>query len=100
MQLTTANLKYFFTALETRFWQAYKAAPTWHQQIATEYPVGTEQWVSGWIGMLNKMRVWDGPRIVNTPAPQTYLVPIQPFELTWGIDKFKIEDDTHGIYAS
>lgn len=100
MQLSTANLKFFFAGLETRFWQAYKVAPTWHQQLASIYPVGTEQWVSGWIGMLNKMREWTGPRIVREPAPQTYLVPIQNFELTWGIDKFKLEDDQHGIYTA
>lgn len=98
MQISTANLKFFFTAQETRFWQAYKAATTWYSQIATVYPVSTEQWVSGWIGMMQKARVWDGPRIVTTPAPQTYLVPIQPFELTWAIDKFKLEDDQFGIY--
>lgn len=98
MQITPANLSFFFTTLETRFWQAFSAAETWHQKIATEYPVGTEQWVSGWIGMLDKLRVWQGPRITRTPAPQTYLVPIQPFELTEGIDKFKLQDDTYGIY--
>lgn len=99
-QISTANLPFFFTALETRFWQAYKVTERWSDQIATTYSVGTEQWVSGWIGMLNKMRVWDGPRIVNTPAPQTYLVPIQPFELTWAIDRFKLDDDQHGIYQA
>lgn len=100
MQLTAANLSFFFTAMETRFWQAYKATQPWSSQIATTYPVGTEQWVSGWTGMLEKMREWVGPRIVRTPAPQTYLVPMQIFELTWGIDKFKLKWDQHGIYGS
>jgi len=98
MDITPANLSFFFTALETRFWQAFNAAESWSSKIATEYPVGTEQWVSGWIGMLDKMRVWQGPRVVRTPAPQTYMVQIQPFELTEGIDKFKLADDTYGIY--
>lgn len=100
MQLTTSNLRYFFTGLEQRFWMAYKTAPTWYQDVTTTYPVGTEQWVSGWLGMLAKVREWTGPRIVREPAPQTYLVPIQNFELTWGIDKFKMQDDQHGIYTA
>lgn len=98
MLVTPANLAFFFTNLETRFWSAFGAAPSVHDRIATTYPVGTEQWVSGWIGMLNKMREWVGPRQVNTPAPQTYMVPIQNFEQTNGIDKFKLDDDTYGVY--
>lgn len=100
MQITTANLKFFFTTQETIFWQAYKTAPTWYNRITTTYPVRTEQWVSGWLGMMQKAREWDGPRIVNTPAPQTYLVPIRNYELTWAIDKFKLEDDQFGIYSA
>ena len=98
MLITPANLNLFFTALETRFWTAYDAAPIVYSKIATTYPVGTEQWVSGWIGMLDKAREWVGPRVTHTPAPQTYLVPIQVFETTQGIDQFKLEDDTYGIY--
>ncbi len=100
MILSTSNLNLFFTAMETRFWQAYKVAAPWSTQLATPFPVGTEQWVSGWTGMLEKMREWVGPRIVRTPAPQTYMVPMQVFELTWGIDKFKLKWDQHGIYGS
>lgn len=98
MLLTPTNLNLFFTALETRFWTAYTAAPLIYNKIATTYPVGTEQWVSGWIGMLDKLREWIGPRVTRTPAPQTYLVPMQLFELTEGIDQFKLKDDTYGIY--
>lgn len=98
MQITAPNLAFFFSALETRFWTAYDVAPVVSPQISTTYPVGTEQWVSGWIGMLDKAREWVGPRVVHTPAPQTYLVQIQNWELTESIDQFKLEDDTHGIY--
>lgn len=98
MLITPQNLNIFFTGVETRFWQAFTAAPVVYQQLATTYPVATEQWVSGWIGMLDKMREWQGSRIVRTPAPQTYLVPLQLFELTEGIDEIKLRNDTYGIY--
>lgn len=98
MLISQPNLSFYFTGLETRFWTAYGAAPQVYTKLSTVYPVATEQWVSGWIGMLDKMREWIGPRITHTPAPQTYLVPIQNFELTEGIDLFKLEDDTYGIY--
>lgn len=99
MQITPANLNLFFTSLDTRFWQAFENAPLWHPQIATIYPSNTEQWAMGWIGMLDKLRKWDGPRKVRTPAPQTYSATINNYELTEAIDEFKLEDDTHGIYA-
>jgi phage major head subunit gpT-like protein len=98
MLITPANLSFFFTNVETRFWQAYSTAPTFIDKIATTYPVTSEKWVSGWMGMLDKMRMWKGSRVTRSPAPQTYMVEIQPFELTESIDQFRLEDDTYGIY--
>lgn len=98
MLITPANLSFFFTNLETRFWTAYSTAPVVYDKLATTYPVSGEQWVSGWMGMLDKMREWKGPRVTHQPAPQTYLVPIKPFELTEQIDQFKLMDDSYGIY--
>jgi phage major head subunit gpT-like protein len=98
MLVTPNNLNLFFTGVETRFKSAYGLAPVVFTKLATTYPVGSEQWVSGWIGMIDKLREWIGPRITHTPAPQTYLVLIQLFELTLGIDRFKLEDDTYALY--
>lgn len=99
MLVTAPNLNLFFTDLNTQFWMAYGTAPVSYQRLTTTVPVGTEVWTAGWIGMLNKMREWIGPRITNTPAPQTYSVTIQAFEQTNGIDQFKLEDDQWGIYS-
>jgi len=98
MLITPANLQFFFTALETRFWAAYTVAPIVYSRLSTTYSVPTEQWVSGWIGMLDKMREWIGPRIMHTPAPQTYIVPLQLFEQTQGVDEIKLINDVAGIY--
>ncbi len=98
MLVTPPNLNILFTGVETRFWTAYSAAPLIYQRLTTTYPVGTATWLSAWIGMLDKMREWVGSRVVRTPAPQTYQVPIKLFELTEGIDKFKVLDDTYGVY--
>lgn len=99
MLVSPQNLNLFFTDLNTQFWMALGTAPVRNSRIATTIPVGTEQWTAGWIGMLQKMREWIGPRVTNTPAPQTYSVAIQNFEQTNGIDQFKLEDDQWGIYA-
>jgi phage major head subunit gpT-like protein len=98
MLITPPNLQILFTGVETRFWSAFTLEQLQFMRLCTTYPVGTEQWISAWIGMLDKLREWQGSRVVRTPAPQTYLVPIKLFELTEGIDKFKILDDTYGVY--
>lgn len=99
MLVTPANFGPFFTTFETRFWTAYATAPIVYPKIATTYPVSTEIWLSGWLNMVDKMREWIGPRVTNTPAPQTYQVSMQNFELTEGIDLFKLDDDINGIYS-
>lgn len=98
MQITPSNLQILFTGIETRFWQAFTLEQLFYEKLCTTYPVGTEQWISAWVPMTDKLREWTGSRIVRTPAPQTYMVPIKPWEGTYGVDKFKVQDDTYGVY--
>ena len=96
--ITPAGLPFFFSDLQNRFWQAYGVAEKFYDKICTTRPIGTEQVVDGWLGKLDKPRLWTGARAVRTPAPQTYIVPVQNWELTESVDKFKIDDDMMGIY--
>lgn len=96
---TTAGLQFFFAGLETRFWAAYGTAPIFWDKIASVVPSATEQQVYGWIGKIDKMREWVGPRVKHSPAAQTYSLVNAPYELTETIDKFKLQDDQFGIYA-
>lgn len=98
MLITPSNLNIFFTGLETRWSTAYTSTPVVYNRISTTYAVNTEVWISGWLDMVDKYREWVGPRLTRQPAPQTYQVPIQLFELTQGVDQFKLADDTYGIY--
>lgn len=96
---TPANIQFFFTGEETRFWEAYKLAEPKHQLIADIQPVATEVWLAGFLTMIQKYREWIGPRAVQNPAPLTYQVPIKLWENTQAIDKLRFDDDTYGIYA-
>lgn len=98
MIISAPNLALFFSSLETRFWTAYSVSEVVSTKLVTQFPVNTEQFASGWMGQLDKMKEWTGPRVVRQPALQTYIVPIKPFELTEQVDQFKLEDDTYGMY--
>lgn len=98
MIINSANLQFFFSGLNVSMRRAYEDAPTFYDKIATIFPSSTEQEIYAWIGRIEKMRMWRGARITRSPAPQTYLVGNDPFELTIEIDKFKLQDDKQGIY--
>ena len=98
MQPTPTNLAFFFSSLNTTIRAAYQTAVPWWMQVASLVPSTTEQQVYGWIGKLDKMREWIGPRVTRAPGAQTYTLVNQPYELTEQIDKFKLLDDTYGIY--
>ena len=99
MQTSPTNLNLFFTQLETRFWTEYKLAEPMWQRIGTLEPVGSALWTSGFMNMIQKFREWLGARVVQFPTLQTYTVPIKNWENTEAVDKFRFDDDTHGMYS-
>lgn len=98
MQITTPNLAFLFSSVEHRFWGAFTSAPKFYDALASVIPSSTEQNVYGWMGQIPKPRIWTGSRTVHTPAPETYLVANKPIEDTLSLSRFKIEDDSYGIY--
>jgi phage major head subunit gpT-like protein len=92
------QIQFFFTMADTRFTLGIRNAPLWSNEWATPYSAETEQVLHGWIEMPDNMRIWDGPRVVQDPAPQTYPVPMLPWEITMALDQFALMDDKWGLY--
>ncbi len=100
MDITAPGLlQAFFTSVQTNMTLAYGVTEQVYPKIASVIPTNTSQHAEGWTGMGRTMREWTGARVTETPAPQTYFVPVQNFELTEQIDIFKLQDDSHGIYS-
>ncbi len=97
--ILTPKIAVFFTNLSTMVGQAYEAEPPgpWEQFTFTE-PTDSEIHVDAWTGLLDKMRVWNGPRTFTEPAPQTYQVTVLPFQQGVTIDRFHLDDDKFGVY--
>lgn len=98
MEITPQNLNILFTTVETKFWQAYTLEQLFYQRLTTTYPAASEVVLMSWLQMTGRLREWLGPRMVETPSPMTYQVPIKLFEKTLNVDKYKIEDDQYQVY--
>lgn len=98
--ISDASLQFFFTTLNTVAGKVYEDVPIKSPAFSTTVPTGeAEDWKTGWIGLMDKMRPWDGPRVTEEPAPQTYSVRVVPFEQTRKLDRFRFDDDSYGIYS-
>lgn len=97
---TPANFLTFVTNTNVLLGQVYAtdAVDSVWRKIADETPCSSENMLFAWTGLMPKMRLWTGARQPHQPAPQTYIVTPQPFENTYSIDRFKLDDDQFGVY--
>src|SRR5262245_13935759 len=96
MGITPAQYAAFITTVDTRIGQIYSemSPAETHTQWSTVVPMSGSIWEAGWTGRMPKARPWFGSRVVHEPAPQTYSVSPIPYELTYGIDRFKFDDSS------
>ena len=92
--LTPSQYAPFITTVDTTIGQIYAQLQSEmsHPQWSTTIPITGSQWTAGWTGRMPKPRPWYGSRVPYEPGPQTYTVSPIPYELTYMIDKFVMED--------
>lgn len=100
MAITPAAFATFVTTVETMIGAVYESTVdiTYPQYVSTLPAITSSQMVLGWTGMMPKARPWFGSRVMYEPAAQTYTIVPMPYELTYTIDRFKLDDDQYGIY--
>lgn len=92
--ITPAQYAAFITQVHTRIGQVYTEitpAET-HTMWSSPDSMQGSIWTQGWTGKMPKARPWYGSRVVHEAAPQTYSVEPIPYELTYGIERFKFDD--------
>lgn len=99
MLITPANMSTFFLGLHASWASAYETTPVWTPKVATILPSATEIEQYGWIGRIPTLREWIGPRQVKGAAAESLTVRNKTFELTLEADRFKLADDTYGVYT-
>ena len=98
MIVPSSAFNLFLTTINTMIGEAYSVTPTEYSRYAQTIPMSTLDMAFGWTGMIPKPRIWNGPSVTNEQAPQMYTVRALPYELTMKLDRFRFNDDTHGIY--
>lgn len=100
MLVNTANLNALFTGYNASFKNAFKMAePDW-AKIATLSPSTTEINLYAFLGQFPALRQWLGSRIVKDMKANSYSLTNLDFEVTVGVPRNKIEDDTFGTFST
>jgi phage major head subunit gpT-like protein len=97
--INTANLDRIRVGFKTVFQGQLEQTKTQYQQIATEVPSSAKEEKYGWLGKIPGVVEWVGPRQVQNLMEYDYAIKNKSYELTIGVDRDDVEDDTLGVYA-
>jgi phage major head subunit gpT-like protein len=102
MDLTSANLQALFRAYNTSFQRGFAsmgADGALYEQFCTTVPSTTAVEVYPFLKSLPRLREWIGDRVVHGLEGGEFSIKNRKFELTEGVSRDAIDDDTYGLYA-
>lgn len=97
--ITPASFAAFISDINVLVGQAYNEdmVDLVANKITTTLPGGSSQWITGWTELMPKMRPWFGGRQPKQPARRTYTATYVPYESTYEVDRFILDDDQYGV---
>ena len=102
MNLTQANLKVLFQAYNTSFQQGFSSMGeqgALYEQFCTTVPSTTAVEVYPFLKSLPRMREWLGDRVIHSLEGAGFSIKNRKFELTEGVSRDAVEDDTYGLWS-
>lgn len=99
MKITSAGLDALRVGFKTNFQGGLTQSTSLYSRVATVVPSGAKSERYGWLNKLPAIREWIGDRLIQNLSESDYEIKNRPFELTIGVDRDDIEDDTLGTYA-
>ncbi|NEZ45130.1 Mu-like prophage major head subunit gpT family protein [Paenibacillus alvei] len=91
-------LRGIYTAFNILFTKAFDETKTQWDKVATLVPSTTGEENYKWLGKMPRMREWIGDREIQNLQASDYTIKNKDFELTVGVDRNDIEDDSIGLY--
>lgn len=102
MDLTSSNLQVVFRAYNTLFQRGLSELggdAELYKLFATVVPSTTAVEVYPWLQQLAQLREWIGDRVVHGLEGGDFAIKNRKFELTYGVNRDAIDDDTYGLYG-
>jgi phage major head subunit gpT-like protein len=93
------SLSLLFTGFKANFKRGEELAKPMYKAVAMEIPSGTSAEEYDWLGAAEGMREWVDDRVIASLGSLQYEIVNKDWEQTIGVDRNKIEDDTHGHYS-
>ncbi len=78
--------------------EAFGKADPQYKKIAMVVPSTSKSQTYGWLGKLPRVREWIGARVIQNLSAKGYNIINKPWELTIGVDRDDVEDDSLGVY--
>lgn len=102
MDLNRDNLNALFTSYKAHFQQGFNSlgnAGSLFEKICTVVPSTAAVEVYPWLKGLPRMREWIGDRVIHSLEGADFSIKNRKFELTEGVERDAIDDDTYGLYG-
>ncbi|WP_027143150.1 Mu-like prophage major head subunit gpT family protein [Mesorhizobium sp. WSM3626] len=99
MKINSTTLDAIRVGFKTSFQGGLGQAASQYPRVATTVPSTTREEKYGWLGKIPNIREWIGDRLVQNLMEHDYSIRNKDYELTIGVDRNDIKDDTLGIYA-
>ncbi|WP_137972406.1 Mu-like prophage major head subunit gpT family protein [Pseudomonas sp. F(2018)] len=102
MDLNNANLQALFRAYRTNFQRGFASlgdGGALYEQFCTTVPSTTAVEVYPFLKALPRLREWIGDRVVHSLEGADFSIKNRKFELTEGVSRDAIDDDTYGLFA-
>ena len=99
MELTRPNSQILFTGWNSLFQGAYQATELYWKLFATRIPSMTEAELYNWIAQLPGLEEVCGPAKINNVPLRDYILTNKVFKSNIGLNKWKVKNDQHGVFA-
>lgn len=98
MIINRQNLALLTTGFKTVFNNAFGSAESTFERVAMVTPSTTAAENYGWLGAFPRFREWAGDRVIQNLEQHDFTIRNRPFEMTVGVKRDAIEDDSYGLY--
>ncbi len=99
MNLNSNNIAMLTQGYKANFNTGMGTYTPMYTAIATVVPSSTSEEIYPWMGMSLNFVTWLGDRAIQNLKQYDWRVKNVPFELTVGVDRDRIEDDSYGVFS-